>query len=655
MDLFIASGIRKIPLLNQFLGEPKEGLAVGWGRKKSYFDAQNHAKKNQLNLLCLEDGFIRSMGLGKDGYPPLSLVVDRQGIYFDAYVCSDLENYIQEEESIEENIRAKHVIDKMLQHGVTKYNQKFQPIFYDFFNQSIKHILVVDQTFGDQSVEYSGAHESYFDLMLKRACLEHPNAKIWIKTHPDVLAKKAKGYFSKQQFDHKNVEYLTENFNPIELLKHIDEVYVVSSQLGFEALMCGKKVHCFGVPWYAGWGLTNDIYAPLHILKKRRNKKRSLEHLFACAYFKYARYISPISEKSCEIEDILDLIILNIQHQKKLNHKYIAYGFSLWKKNIIRDFLSFPKLYLAFRRFLFPQKDQYVLAWGKKAKHFQMQGFSHVTTVEDGFIRSVGLGAELHRAHSLVFDNEGIYYDATQPSKLENLLKDIELSAEQKVRSQQLIAQIIRLNISKYNVGCLEPMQRPEHEHVLLVIGQVEDDLSVQLGGTQIKSNLQLLQKVRELNPESYIIYKPHPDVQKGLRKGKVDKDSLYKLANQVEEYYSILQCFQVCDEVHTITSLSGFEALLRQIPVYCYGLPFYAGWGLTNDQDICERRGRALSLEELVYGSLIEYAFYNLPTTTKYLPLVRPEDVIHYLKNQLEITHQKQKLQTTFFQKIYK
>ena len=37
-----------------------------------------------------------------------------------------------------------------------------------------------------------------------------------------------------------------------------------------------------------------------------------------------------------------------------------------------------------------------------------------------------------------------------------------------------------------------------------------------------------------------------------------------------------------IVDEVHTLTSLTGFEALLRGIEVHAYGGPFYAGWGLT-------------------------------------------------------------------------
>ncbi len=59
------------------------------------------------------------------------------------------------------------------------------------------------------------------------------------------------------------------------------------------------------------------------------------------------------------------------------------------------------------------------------------------------------------------------------------------------------------------------------------------------------------------------------------------------------------------------MTSLAGFEALLRGVPVRCTGLPFYAGWGLTRDSFGCERRTRRINLEELIAGALILYPLY--------------------------------------------
>ena len=416
------------------------------------------------------------------------------------------------------------------------------------------------------------------------------------------------------------------------------EVYVVSSQLGFEALLCAKKVHCFGMPWYAGWGLTNDKFAPVELIQGRRGVNRSLEHLFACAYLKYARYVSPVTHKRCELEEIIALLIPNIEVQATLPLKLSAYGFSAWKRKFIGDFLAFPKVELNFKNFFKPNQNDHVLAWGKKAKLLKDKGYKNVITVEDGFIRSIGLGASLIRPCSLVFDDVGIYYDATQPSKIENLLKTRELTSTQYERAQKLRDLLVELNISKYNVGVAKKLIKPsEDQKTLLVIGQVEDDMSVQLGGVEIKTNLALLKEVRANNPEAYIVYKPHPDVHAGLRVGKIEEQVVLQFANQIELDASILECFEICDEVHTITSLSGFEALLRGLKVYCYGLPFYAGWGLTQDKFRCERRNKNLDIDTLVYVTLVEYAVYNIKNTTSMnIPLVSPEDVILYIQSQM-------------------
>ena len=620
-----------------------ENGAMGWGRKPSFFRAQNISSKFDIPLYSLEDGFIRSLGLGKDGFLPLSLVVDTQGIYFDGFQLSDLEQLIYQPESQIFNKRARSNLNKITTYKITKYNQKFLQIDENLF-ESGKHILVVDQTLGDQSIKYSGASTESFRNMLQQAIKDHPSATIWVKIHPDVIAKKAQSHFLPSDLSQSNVKVLTENYNPISILSFMEEVYVVSSHLGFEALMCGKKVHCFGVPWYAGWGITNDQFAPIEILQGRRGIDRSLEHLFACAYFKYTLYVSPVTQKRCELEAILELLIPNVELQKKLSDSIIAYGFSSWKKCFIRDFLNFPKIDLKFKNFFKPQKLDYILAWGKKAKLLKDQGYKNVITVEDGFIRSIGLGASLIRPCSLVFDEIGIYYDATKPSKIEHLLKTTELTFSQYARAQKLRNSLVELNISKYNVGKVGKLSRPETDKkVLLVIGQVEDDMSVQLGGVSIKTNLELIKEVRANNTDAYIIYKPHPDVYAGLRTGKIEEKLVLKFVNQIELDSSILECFEICDEVHTITSLSGFEALLRGLKVYCYGLPFYAGWGLTNDKFNCSRRNKKINLETLIHVTLVDYAVYNLPSTKSMnIPLVAPEHVISYIQQQINTPEKK-------------
>ena len=641
--LVASKGILDIQGLSALVGEPiqyfrglkrnKHQSIAGWGRKKSFFRAKSYAEQHQLDLICLEDGFIRSMGLGKDDFPPLSIVYDRTGIYFDATQSSDLEQLIQQDETEAHNRRATQLVQHIIDAQISKYNLKFHPLDTQKF-QDQKNILLIDQTFGDQSIHYAGASETSFKQMLDVAMAAHPTAKLWLKVHPDVIAGKAKGHFDLAKIaQYPNVEVYAEQVNPIALLQQMDEVYVVSSQMGFEALLCGKKVHCFGMPWYAGWGQTYDQYAPNQIIGSRRQVERSIEHLFACAYLKYARYISPVTGQRCELEQILALLEVNVKAQHQLPEKLFAYGFSAWKKRFLPQFFQFPKVSLAFLKEFRHKDGQVTLAWGKNARALKDQGQQGILTVEDGFVRSSGLGANLIRPYSLVFDDVGIYYDATRPSRLEQVLNDIELDQHQVERAKKLIEQLNRLSISKYNIGERKKLIRPQHERVVLVTGQVEDDESIRLGSLQIKTNLDLLKHVRETNPTAYIIYKPHPDVHAGLRVGKILDTDLNRYADAVELSASIIECFEIIDELHTITSLSGFEALLRGKKVFCYGMPFYAGWGLTIDVEANTRRTKKLTLSELVYGVLIEYATYNLPQADSFkLARVNVEDVVGQL-----------------------
>ncbi|MCH7315723.1 capsular polysaccharide biosynthesis protein [Acinetobacter sp. ANC 3882] len=587
--------------------------------------------------MCAEDGFIRSMGLGKAGFQPLSIVLDQSGIYFDATQSSDLEKIILALSlSKDEVLHAQALIQKILNAGVTKYNLRYQSLESSKFHNQ-KNILVVDQTLGDQSIQYAMASAESFDTMLQQAVLDHPDAQIWVKIHPDVLAGKAKSHFSLEHYKAPNINLLAENYNPIDLCKQMSEVYVVSSQLGFEALMLGKPVHCFGIPWYAGWGLTKDHQKIPKAIQDRRNVSRTIEQLFVAAYLRYAKYISPVSQQQCELQEIVDLFIPNIQFQKQLSaSSIVAYGFSRWKKSFIKDFLDFPQVELSFKHWLKPRKDQTIVAWGKKAAVLKQQGFQKVWTVEDGFLRSLGLGAKLIRPFSLVFDDVGIYYDATRPSRLEQLLNQVKLNPEQQQRIQLLVQQIIQNKLTKYNVGHqpVDSIQEiDKQKKIILVVGQVEDDLSIQLGGIDIKTNLALIEEVRRNNPHAYIIYKPHPDVEEGLRKGKIVWDEMKHLVDRLEKNVSIITLFEYIDELHTITSLSGFEALLRNIKVYCYGMPFYAGWGVTVDRHQCVRRQRKLTVDELAFSVLVEYPVYNLPDTRELqVPLVTPEHVMQQI-----------------------
>jgi capsular polysaccharide export protein len=236
--------------------------------------------------------------------------------------------------------------------------------------------------------------------------------------------------------------------------------------------------------------------------------------------------------------------------------------------------------------------------------------------MEDGFVRSVGLGADLVRPLSLVFDSRGIYYDATAPSDLEVLLQDTRFASELLERASRVRQQLVDLRLSKYNVGQAEPLQLPTDRRLILVPGQVETDASIAKGSPEIKTNLGLLEAVRAANPDAFIIYKPHPDVVGGGRYGQIDSARVARLCDLELRQTAIIDLLDQVDEVHTLSSLTGFEDLLRGSMVVTYGMPFFAGWGLTTDRLVCSRRTRRLTLDELVAGTLILYPVYVDPAS---------------------------------------
>ena len=86
-----------------------------------------------------------------------------------------------------------------------------------------------------------------------------------------------------------------------------------------------------------------------------------------------------------------------------------------------------------------------------------------------------------------------------------------------------------------------------------------------------------------------------------------------------METDLGIISCIEASDSVHTMTSLSGFDALLRGKRVVVFGRPFYAGWGLTEDRLSVPRRARRLTLDELVTGTLLRYPLYWDPALKGY------------------------------------
>ena len=302
-----------------------------------------------------------------------------------------------------------------------------------------------------------------------------------------------------------------------------------------------------------------------------------------------------------------------------------ALGFSLWKRRPVRRFLDNPGVVFV-RDADLVEPGATLAVWGNRPIPGRLADGVHLLRLEDGFLRSVGLGADLITPLSWVVDTQGLYYDATRLSDLEEILARTDFAPALLKRAAALRASILRSGLTKYNVGASDWSRPPGVQRIILVPGQVESDASLALGAPQVRTNMGLLQAVRRANPDAYVLYKPHPDVLAGLRAKGVGEDGALRWADAQVTEVGMGLLLPLVDEVHVLTSLAGFEALLRERPVTCYGQPFYAGWGLTTDLAPLARRTRRLSLDALVAGALILYPRYVSPTTGA---LTTPEQAI--------------------------
>jgi capsular polysaccharide export protein len=241
--------------------------------------------------------------------------------------------------------------------------------------------------------------------------------------------------------------------------------------------------------------------------------------------------------------------------------------------------------------------------------------------MEDGFVRSVGLGSDFVLPASVCVDRTGIYYDGHRPSDLETLLANHQFSYAELARAKEFRRTLISLGMTKYNLedeASVDIRKLANGRPVILVPGQVPDDASLARGTGLIRTNLELLKAVRKVQPDAFIVYKEHPEVSAGNRLGREERLQTASVADFVLTHGGILPCIDASDEVHVLTSLAGYEALIRNKPVICWGMPFFAGWHLTQDHMPLPRRGRSLSLDELVAATLLIYPRYFNPTSAE-------------------------------------
>lgn len=597
--------VRRILQLSGYslhLGLPARGDAVVvWGNRPSARRGLAVAARRGVAVVRVEDAFLRSIHPGRDA--PLGLIIDPIGVHFDGTRPSVLEQILARDPLDDHNLlaRAHAGMARLRALDLSKYNAHATP------PPPPGYVLVIDQTLGDAAAPDPGL----FRAMLSAAMEDHPGARILIKSHPETEAGRKRGHFSAGAF-------MPAGVSPRDALEGAIAVYTVSSQMGFEAILAGHRPHVFGQPFYAGWGLTVDANPPA-----RRGRRLSRAQLFAAAMILAPRWYDPFLDRLCSFEQAVDILEARVSAYRMDRAGHVALGMRMWKRARLNAMFGGVKPLVFGGPDDAVRMGRGVIVWAGKEPP-DLPADLPCLRIEDGFIRSRGLGARLVPPLSLVADDLGIYYDPSRPSRLEHLIAQ-PLDDIARQRTQVLLDRLRGANLSKYNLAGATP-DLPKAGNRILVPGQVEDDASIRLGAGGIRTNLDLLRAARAAHPEGFIIYKPHPDVEAGLRPGAVSAAGLADMvAVQADPIGLILQC----DLVFTMTSLLGFEALLRGRPVTCTGAPFYAGWGLTQDLGVVPDRRTRVDLLQLVHAALIAYPRYYDPVTRQICP---PEVVIHRL-----------------------
>jgi capsular polysaccharide export protein len=598
----------------QRLPSPGTRAVIGWGRKGTSWVGRTWAERAGVPYLALEDGFLRSVGLGEAGAAPHSLLIDDLGVHHDARRPSRLETLIREPEGWFDTgieARARALIQTLRDTGLSKTSMGRLDL--DLPSASGPRILVVDQTAGDASIAGALADRDSFLAMAEAARAAAGGGQLLVRRHPATVAGLKPGCLPPEAL---------RGAIPVDdvaldvLLPQVDAVFTVSSGLGFEALIRGLPVHCFGLPFHAGWGLTTDsLSAP------RRGVGRSLEVLVAAALIVQARYVDPVTRRPSTPEAAVSRLLQQRDRARRLAGYSACVGFSPAKRGAVRRLMNTPLGETAFFTStaaaveVARERGGRLVVWaGKEAPEVAPAAEAAslpLWRMEDGFLRSRGLGSDFRAALSVVLDPVGIHFDGSRPSALEQALEAGQTPAADIARARALRQVLIEGGLSKYNLGgATPPPDWPTDRPRVLIVGQVENDRSILLGCEDIRTNAQLVRAVRARFPDSFAIYRDHPDTVAGNRPGRLDSETA-RLVDARADGLNITACLDACDVLATMTSLTGFEALLRGRRVMTFGRPFYAGWGLTEDALTFPRRTRRVDLDTLIAEALIRYPLY--------------------------------------------
>ncbi|MCA1243535.1 hypothetical protein LC092_13870 [Stappia stellulata] len=315
----------------------------------------------------------------------------------------------------------------------------------------------------------------------------------------------------------------------------------------------------------------------------------------------------------------------------------IAFGFNAWKYGFMADYCPDVRIAFAPRKFLgwdawraartMQPAPSRIYVWGYTdpgwlARFARKKGIPLIR-VEDGFLRSAELGASHATPYSLVFDSKGLYYNASEPNDLADILASYDFAGDAALmqNARSALNLLIEKRLSKYNMPDVGDPARHfsiKTRRRVLVLGQVDNDAAVRMGNPAGWRMSDIVRLAKLENPDAEILYRPHPDIYHGYQRSRFKAERIEKFARILSPDGPLIDLLETVDHVYTLSSLSGLEALLRGVEVTTLGTPFYAGWGLTDDRTQ-EHRGRDLTVLELFAGVYLKYPRYLADTESSF------------------------------------
>lgn len=579
----------------------KKTIVLGWGYQEETEDLFKLSKKNNLNFHRLEDGFIKSYISGEEDSLSHSIVMDKKGMYYNTSSENDFKELclkVPFKKKSEEEV--SEIINRIIVNSVSKYNKEKNKSSLEVKG---KNVLLISQVKGDSSLKFGKVEDiSTEDILKDIKEREGTNTNIYVKIHPGSLLEGKESSIDLDKCKEAGCLFIEGEYDNFNLLKKFDAIYTKTSQLGFESLLLGKPTYVYGIPYYSQYGLTNDLNKEAKLIKNLTK-----EELFYFAYIEYSFYYSHLDKRTTDIDKSLDSIIFYKNHLNKIDKDLILLDFKDKDKSFIR---GLTQSYRALKRAFIKSKDFLGTSTDLLVSYENKTNLSRNSiTVSKGVLEDIEVSKEEKENYSMIFDELGIYYDPEKKSGFEKILLNKKgLSSYEDKRIINLVEKIKENQISiksKLKASKLA-LKKQAYKKYILIPGQIEEDISIKAGGLGMNMS-KLIENVRSKNIDSFIIYKPHEDVLSGKEKGISEHSD----CDYIAYTESIESLMDIADEVHVLTSIVGFDALLNGKATYVYGHPFYCGWGLTKDLSNAPMRRTAKTLNELAYSFYIDYATY--------------------------------------------